>query len=139
WPLSRWQGILAPAYRWPPELVADQEGRLSVRSQIRLLDEAAKALKDDWLGFTLARDFDPREIGLLYYVMASSQSLGDALKRIARYSKVTNEALVFKYQEGNRVSINLSYSGVPRHSDRHQIEFCMFCHQRLEFHPEPSV
>jgi AraC-like DNA-binding protein len=79
----------------------------------------------------LTRDFDPREIGLLYYVMASSQSLGDALKRVARYSKVTNEALVFKYQEGNSVSINLSYSGVPRHSDRHQVEFCMFAVLRI--------
>jgi hypothetical protein len=33
------------------------------------LDEAAIALKDDCIGFTLARDFDMREIGLLYYVM----------------------------------------------------------------------
>src|SRR5262249_26643523 len=28
--------------------------------------------------------------------------------------------------EGNRLIISLSYSGVSRHSDRHQIEFCMF-------------
>jgi len=109
-----------------PELIADPEERLSVQSQIRLLDEAAIALKDDCLGFTLACDFDPREIGLLYYVMASSQTLGDALKRLARYSKVTNESLVVGYREGNSLIINLSYSGVPRHSDRHQIEFCMF-------------
>jgi AraC-like DNA-binding protein len=109
-----------------PEAIADPEERLSVRSQIALLDEAAIALKDDCLGFTLARDFDPREIGLLYYIMASSQSLGDALKRVARYSKITNEALVVGYQEGNRLIVSLSYSGVPRHSDRHQIEFCMF-------------
>ena len=60
-----------------PELVAEPEERLSVRSQIRLLDEAAIALKDDCLGFTLACDFDPREIGLLYYVMASSQTLAN--------------------------------------------------------------
>jgi len=90
------------------------------------LDEAAIALKDDCLGFTLARDHDPREIGLLYYVIASSRTLGEALKRLARYSKVTNEALVFEYREGNRLTIRLSYSGVPRHSDKHQIEFCMF-------------
>ena len=75
-----------------PEAIAEPEERLSVRSQIALLDEAAIALKDDCIGFTLARDFDPREIGLLYYVMASSQTLGDALKRVARYSKITNEA-----------------------------------------------
>jgi hypothetical protein len=109
-----------------PEQIAEPEERLSVRSQIALLHEAATALKDDFLGFTLARDFDPREVGLLYYVMASSQTLGDALKRIARYSRITNEAVVFGYQEGNRLLIDLSYSGVPRHSDRHQIEFCMF-------------
>src|SRR5262245_47134675 len=108
-----------------PEVIAEPEQRLSVRSQIGFLDEAAKALKDDSLGFTLARDFDLREIGLLYYVMASSQTLGDALKRVARYSQITNEALVVRYREGNRLIINLSYSGVPRHSDRHQIEFCM--------------
>src|SRR5215831_18967718 len=76
-----------------PEAIAEPEERLSVRSQIALLDEAAIALKDDCIGFTLARDFDPREIGLLYYIMASSQTLGDALKRIARYSQITNEAL----------------------------------------------
>jgi AraC-like DNA-binding protein len=114
-----------------PEVIANPEDRLSVRSQITLLDEAAIALQDDCLGFTLACDFDPREIGLLYYVMASSQTLGDALKRVARYSQITNEALVVRYQEGNRLIINLSYSGVPRHSDSHQIEFCMFAVLRI--------
>src|SRR5438034_3894951 len=114
-----------------PEAIADPQERLNVQSQIRLLDEAAIALKDDCLGFSLARDFDPREIGLLYYVMACSQTLGDALKRIARYSKITNEALVFGYSEGNRLMIELSYSGVPRHSDRHQFEFCMFAALRI--------
>jgi len=114
-----------------PEVIADPEERLSVRSQITLLDEAATALKDDCLGFTMARDFEPRELGLLYYVMASSQTLGDALKRVARYSKITNDAVVVGYREGNRLIISLSYSGVPRHSDRHQIEFCMFAVLRL--------
>src|SRR5215813_10453299 len=114
-----------------PEVIADPEERLSVRSQVALLDEAAIALKDDRLGFTLARDFEPRELGLLYYVMASSQTLGYALKRGARYSQITNEALVVRYREGNRLIICLSYSGVPRHSERHQMEFCMFAVLRI--------
>jgi AraC-like DNA-binding protein len=114
-----------------PEVIDDPEERLSVRSQVALLDEAAIALKDDCIGFTLARDFDPRETGLLYYVMASSQTLGDALKRVARYSQITNEALVVGSREENRLVINLSYSGVPRHSERHQIEFFMFAGLRI--------
>jgi AraC-like DNA-binding protein len=109
-----------------PEVIDNPDERLSVPSQIALLDEAAIALKDDCIGFTLARDFDPREIGLLYYVMASSQTLGDALKRAARYSRITNEALVVGYREGNGLFVDLHYAGVPRHSDRHQVEFCMF-------------
>ena len=114
-----------------PELIADPDRRLRVRSQIAFLDEAAIALKDDCLGLTLARDFDPREIGLLYYVMASSRTLGDALRRASRYSRITNEALVIGYREGNRVIVSLGYAGVPRHSDRHQLEFCMFAAIRL--------
>ena len=114
-----------------PELIAEPDKPLSVRSQIAFLDEAAIALKDDCFGFTLAREHDPRGTGLLYYVMASSRTLGEALQRLARYSKVTNEAVVFGYREGNRLITSLSYSDVPRHSDRHQMEFCMFAAIRI--------
>jgi AraC-like DNA-binding protein len=114
-----------------PELIADPEQRLNVRSQITLLEQASIALKDDCIGLTLARDFDLRELGLLYYVMASSRTLGDALKRVARYSGITNEALVIGYREGNRLVVSMRYSGVPRHSDRHQIEFCMLAALRI--------
>jgi AraC-like DNA-binding protein len=114
-----------------PEAIADPEERLSVRKQINVLDEAATALKDDYLGFTLACDFDPRELGLLYYVMASSRTLDDALKRVARYSQITNEAVVVRYRELNGLVISLHYAGVPRHLDRHQIEFCEFAVLRL--------
>ena len=44
-----------------PEMIAESETRLSVRSQITHLNEAAIALKDDCIGFTLARDHDPRK------------------------------------------------------------------------------
>src|SRR4051794_13778904 len=69
-------GLLLRSSGLTPEAIAEPEERLSVESQIVFLQEAARALEDDCLGFTLARDFDPREIGLLYYVMASSQTLG---------------------------------------------------------------
>jgi Arabinose-binding domain of AraC transcription regulator, N-term len=68
-----------------PELIADPEERLSVRSQIALLNEAAIALKDDCLGFTLARDFDPREIGLVH----SSRRTGPGRSSEARSSPST--------------------------------------------------
>jgi AraC-like DNA-binding protein len=103
--------------------IEDRSARLKVQSQIRLLDLAATALQDDFLGFHLARNFDLREIGLLYYVLASSERLLDSMQRAERYSTITNEGISLRVRDGKDFSIIFSYVGVERHSDRHQIEF----------------
>src|SRR5215471_3917381 len=69
-----------------PLQIDNPQVRITVRSQIKFLDLAAKALADEFLGFHLAHTFDLREIGLLYYVMASSELLSDALQKGAHYS-----------------------------------------------------
>lgn len=112
-------------------MVAESGHSVPARRQVALLDRAATALGDDCLGFTLAQDFDPRELGLLFYVMASSRTLGDAIQRIARYSAITNDSLVFSVPESGAMALRLTYVGVPRHSDRHQAEFCIFGAIRL--------
>ena len=67
--------------------------RIKVKSEIDFLERVSRAIKDEWLGLTLAADFDLRQIGMLYYVAASSERFGDALKRLDRYERVANEAL----------------------------------------------
>jgi hypothetical protein len=57
--------------------------------------------------------------------MASSDTLGGALKRAARFSRITNEAIVLHYREAREPALRLTYSGVPRHVDQQQIEFCI--------------
>lgn len=111
--------------------IDDPDHRIPVRSQVAFLEAAASALNDDFLGLTLAEKFDCRDLGLLYYVMASSDTLGSALKRAARYSRITNEAVVLEYREGREPILRLTYSGVPRHVDRHQIEFCIIALVRV--------
>jgi AraC-like DNA-binding protein/transcriptional regulator with XRE-family HTH domain len=105
--------------------IDDPERRISASNQIAFLEAAAEALNDDLLGFSLAEEFDLRDLGLLYYVMASSDTLGDALKRAARYSRITNEAIVLQYQEAREPRLRLVHSGIPRHADLQQIEFCI--------------
>jgi AraC-like DNA-binding protein len=105
--------------------------RLSVKSQIAFLNLVAAALKDELLGFHLAQHFDLREIGLLYYVMASSDTLGDALERAARYIRIVNEGVHLEYRESKYLAVTFEYVGVVRHQDRHQIEFFMACLIRL--------
>jgi AraC-like DNA-binding protein len=113
------------------EQIDDRGARLKVRSQIRFLELAADALQDDLLGFHLARDYDLREIGLLYYVMASSEVLNDALQKVARYSGITNEGVSVKFRAGKEAAIVLDYVGVERRSDCHQIEFWLLSLVRL--------
>jgi len=103
--------------------IDDTDERLSVTAQIAFVDAVARALGRDRLGFELAREFDLRRIGLLYYVAASSETLVEAVQRIERFSAVGNEAVVFRGSKGADLEIRLDYSGVARHSDRHQIEF----------------
>ncbi len=75
------------------EEVDDPTARLEVRTQIKVLELAAQELQDDFLGFHLARSFDLREIGLHYYVMASSEQLAEGLRNAERYSGVNNEGV----------------------------------------------
>src|SRR5262245_65736321 len=61
-------------------------------------------------------------MGLPYYVIASSETLGDALMRLARYSGLTNEGVRITCNEGKDITVRFEYVGVSRLSDRHQIE-----------------
>ena len=101
----------------------DRRDRIKVMSQIEFLELASKAVRDEYLGLSLAEQVDLRELGMLYYVAASSQHLGDALRRLERYVRVANEALVIRIGKGTPCRIVLAYSGVSRHLDRHHMEF----------------
>ena len=57
--------------------------------------------------------------------LASSDMLGDALRRAERYGSIGNEAVAIKCVEGKEIAIIFSYVGVARHSDRQQIECFM--------------
>ena len=88
--------------------------RLEVRTQIKVLELAARELQDEFLGFHLARNFDLREIGLLYYVMASSNQLADALSNAERYCKINNEGVQLRFLSDRAAVIALDYVNVDR-------------------------
>jgi AraC-like DNA-binding protein len=109
----------------------NRRDRIKVMSQIEFLDLASKALRDEYLGFSLAERVDLRELGMLYYVATSSQRLGDAVRRLERYVRVANEALIVRIGKGAPSRIVLAYAGVSRHLDRHHMEFLALITLRL--------
>jgi hypothetical protein len=102
--------------------VEDDDVRLPVQGQIKFVELIADALKDDFLGFHLARDLDLREIGLLYYVFNSAELLEMPLKERSATPHV-NEGISLHVREGKEIGVTFTYVGVERMSDRHQIEF----------------
>ena len=105
--------------------IKDPRSAIKVRDQVNFLNIAAVALEDDLLGFHLAQTADLRELGLLYYVLASSETLIDALQRAARYSSIVNEGISLKCIDGKSVGISFHCVGIGRHLDAHQIECTM--------------
>ena len=97
--------------------------RIPCKNQIKFLNAVADELPDPFLGIHLAEGIDLREMGLLYYVIASPETLGDALRRLARYSSINNEAMRITCREQKDVTVKFECVGVVRLSDRHQIEF----------------
>ena len=123
--------------------VEDSNFRIAVKNQIKFLNLVADALSDEFLGVHLAESVDLRALGLLYYVLASSASLGDALRRASRYSAINNEGIQISFRESHKqISIIFRYIGVGRLNDRHQIEFFVvtllrICRQLTDRHISP--
>ena len=129
-----------PAFSWRrccrrPELTSEQIGndsaRLNSRSVIKLLELGAVAAHDDLLGFHLARGYDLRELGLFYYVLASSDTVAEGLRRAERYSRIVNEGIALRFSASPETTITLTYVGVERAGHRHQIEFWLTSLVRL--------
>src|SRR5215472_14484157 len=88
--------------------------RIAVKDQIKFLNLVAEELQDEFLGIRLAQATDLRELGLLYYVMASSNTIGEALRRVSRYSTIQNESVKITYRGGKTVTVAFDYFGVAR-------------------------
>jgi AraC-like DNA-binding protein len=114
-----------------PETVEDDTARLEARAQVKLMELAAQELGDDLFGFHLAHDFDVREIGLVYYVMASSERLADALRNAERYGQIVNEGVCLRVASGKSTAIALNYIDFDRRLDRQHIEFWLVALVRI--------
>src|SRR5262249_15550302 len=93
------------------------------RGQLEFVNQLAEVAGDSLFGFHLGGSLELREVGLLYYVQASSERLIDIFERSARYTSIVNEAAAQTCIDGHDVGIRLRYTGVSRHRDRHQAEF----------------
>jgi len=105
-----------------PLQLEEEDVWLAAEGQIKLVELIAEALQDDLFGFHLACEADLRGVGLLYYVLNSSDYLVDALRRTERYCTIVNEGIRLRVHGGKELALTVKYLGIERLSDRHQIE-----------------
>ena len=96
----------------------EEPKRVGAESQIRFLEIVAEALGDSALGFHLAQHFDLRECGMLYYVLAASPNIGEAIRNLARYLAVSNESIRLGVSERTKSTVLAVNYKIPRHADR---------------------
>jgi AraC-like DNA-binding protein len=100
------------------------QGRISSTAQCRFLELAAEAMNDSAFGLHLAEETDPRDAGILFYVMSGAKNIGEALTLIERYFRIHNEAVRIKLvQLPEGAAIETDFVGLPRHSLRQTTEF----------------
>ena len=66
--------------------------RVSATGQCKFLDYAAEAMNDSAFGLHLAKQIDPRDVGLYFYASSAARDLGEALALFSRYCRIANEA-----------------------------------------------
>jgi AraC-like DNA-binding protein len=84
-----------------------------VKAQIRrigFINEAAKLIGDDRLGFHLAMETDTRELGIIHYILSASNSALDAAKNLSRYHHLVNTTTSLVLEDGDRhVTIDTTF------------------------------
>ena len=80
-----------------PRLVSPSK----VRSDLSNLPR--RPSRTNFSDFIFAQKFDLRMGGLFHYVLASSDTLGEALQRGARYSSIVNEGITLRLREAKGI------------------------------------
>lgn len=104
----------------------DPRRRISALAQAQFVEYAAHALRDTAFGLHLAQQTDPREAGLLFYVVSAGKDIREAIALFARYSRIVNDSMrVAIVQRFPGATLAFTCAGVPRRSCRQNFEFGM--------------
>ena len=100
--VSRTRGIdLCEAANLDPSRIDDPTVRIPLMKLVELYECAARMGKDDFFGLRVGATFDHRLFGLYHYVVRNSPNIGEALRRIGRYSSLWTQGVEFRVETEN--------------------------------------
>jgi AraC-like DNA-binding protein len=98
--------------------------RVPAASEVKFLEYAAEATNDSAFGLHLAEQANPREAGLLFYVVSATRNLGEAIALFARFIRLVNECSRVKISKRtDSVIVEIGFVGIRRHRAKQIMEF----------------
>jgi hypothetical protein len=79
-------------------------------------------MDDSAFGLHLARQIDPRDVGMYFYAGSAARDLGEALRLFSRYCRIVNEAFRLTQRSAD-TAIEFEFGGLPRYASRHNMEY----------------
>jgi AraC-like DNA-binding protein len=105
-----------------PDRLGDANARYSVAAMQKLWALAIKASGDDYFAYKVGRQWQPTTFHALGYTWLACTTLAEALKRIARYSRVVNSGVDVSFQQGSssgELIIDVQYHKFDIHQGAH--------------------
>jgi AraC-like DNA-binding protein len=111
-------------YDLPDDIETRNEATLPLDALRTFFDEAARTLEDPLLGITLAKSLDRGAFGVLAFSSRSAPTVGEALARLARYIRLSNDTVSVSFDlDAEGGAIRQRVLGHPGCLGRHANEF----------------
>ena len=106
--------------------VSDPDAKIPFHKHATLLTLAAEATGDGCFGLHLGTSIDPRQAGVLGYVLLNSSTLADALRNLERYYRVLTEGVDVEFSVAGDQGVLMGHIIDPMVQDERQAaEFAM--------------
>jgi AraC-like DNA-binding protein len=121
-----------------PQLLADDDVRISAAQFCVAWAEAARLASDPHLALAIAEATPPGAFGIVEYVCRSSPTLGDALRRWVRYLNLLDDAVeVALVTEGDRACLRVTRESEAPAPASHELCFALVARQAAQLSAVP--
>ncbi|MFZ9126038.1 MAG: AraC family transcriptional regulator [Steroidobacteraceae bacterium] len=115
-----------------PEDLVKLQGKVPLRSYLRLMERAAELANDPLIGARMGRSCGPETLGAVGFLFLSSRTLGEALTDFCAYLNLLQDTTDFRFtQDREHITFNYQIYGVGDLDCRQDVEFSLALTSRL--------
>ncbi len=115
-----------------PEDLGRLQGKVPLKSYLRLMERAAEQAGDPLIGARMGRSCGSETLGAVGFLFLSSRTLGEALSDFCAYLNLLQDTTDFRFtQDREHIAFHYQIYGVPDLDCRQDVEFSLALTSRL--------